>query len=143
VRDVPGVYVLGEPELSVLALGSRQFNILMLGAEMTKRGWNLNSLQYPASVHISVTYLTVRAADDFVRDVREIAAKLLADPHAKEEGMAAMYGMAAAIPDRSLIGEIAAGFIDALYLTPEEKVPGKPANGTANGTSHAAAHAAA
>ena len=108
---------MGKPELSVLALGSKSFNILMLGAEMTKRGWNLNSMQYPPSVHISVTILTARAADDFIRDVREIAAKLLNDPNAKEEGMAAMYGMAAAIPDRSLVGDIARGFIDALYVT--------------------------
>ena len=108
---------MGKPELSVLALGSKSFNILMLGAEMTKRGWTLNSMQYPPSVHISVTILTARAADDFIRDVREIAAKLLNDPNAKEEGMAAMYGMAAAIPDRSLVGDIARGFIDALYVT--------------------------
>ena len=116
VSKIPGVFVFGTPQLSVLAIGSNQFNILMLGVEMSKRGWNLSSLQFPASLHISVTYLTARSAEQFVQDVREIAAKLVSDPNAKDEGLAAMYGMAAAIPDRSLIGDIARGFIDALYV---------------------------
>ena len=116
VREIPDVFVYGNPEVSVVALGSKKFNILMLGAEMTKRGWNLSSLQFPPALHISVTYLTQKAVEDFINDVREIADRLRNDPNAKEEGMAAMYGLAAAIPDRSLIDEIARGFIDALYI---------------------------
>jgi hypothetical protein len=32
-------------------------------------------------------------------------------------GSAAIYGMSAAIPDRSLIDRIARGYIDTMYLT--------------------------
>lgn len=40
--------MFGKPDVSVVALGSDKFNIYILADQMTKRGWNLNSLQYPA-----------------------------------------------------------------------------------------------
>lgn len=44
------------------------------------------------------------------------------DPKMKPTGSAAMYGMAQAIPDRSIVGELATGFIDLLYkATPPSK----------------------
>lgn len=38
-------------------------------------------------------------------------------PGKAAEGSAAVYGLAASIPDRSLIADIARGYIDTLYKT--------------------------
>lgn len=46
-RKIKGVFVYGKPEVSVVALGSNDYNIYQLSDRMGKRGWNLNALQYP------------------------------------------------------------------------------------------------
>lgn len=117
LRKIKGIYVLGEPEVSIVAFASRDFDVYLLSDALTKRGWNLNSLQFPSSIHFCVTYLTTKkgVADSFVNDVRECCAKLMKDPQNNKEGMAAIYGMAQGIPDRSIVAEVACGFLDCVY----------------------------
>lgn len=117
LNKIPGIYILGAPKLSVIALGSKDFNIYCLSGALTSRGWNLNSLQFPESFHICLTMLHTKkgVAERFLKDVRECTAEILKDPKAKPTGTAAMYGMAQAIPDRSIVSELATGFIDILY----------------------------
>ena len=45
---IKGIYVLGEPEVSVVAFASYDFDVYLLANALTKRGWNLNSLQFPS-----------------------------------------------------------------------------------------------
>lgn len=40
--------MLGDPEVSVVALGSGDFDIFRLSNALTTKGWNLNTLQFPA-----------------------------------------------------------------------------------------------
>ncbi|KAL9979255.1 hypothetical protein ACROYT_G016892 [Oculina patagonica] len=117
LRKVKGIYVLGKPEVSVVAFGSKDFDIYRLGDALTKRGWHLNSLQFPSSIHICVTYLNTQegVADLFVKDVSDCTAELLTDGSAKTSGMGAIYGMSQSIPDRSIVSELACGFLDCMY----------------------------
>ena len=124
LKKIPGIYILGAPKLSVIAVGSNDFNIFCLITALTKRGWNLNSLQFPESFHICLTFLHTKkgVAERFINDVRECTAEIMKDPKAKPTGTAALYGMAQAIPDRSVVTELATGFIDILYkATPPSK----------------------
>ena len=50
--------------------------------------------------------------------MREIASVLLADPGSSTAGSAAIYGMAATIPDRSVVEECTTVFLDCLYWAP-------------------------
>jgi sphinganine-1-phosphate aldolase len=43
-----GIFVYGEPEMSVVGLGSDDFDIFALGNELIEKGWNQNSLQFPS-----------------------------------------------------------------------------------------------
>lgn len=83
---------------------------------MTRRGWNLNTLQNPASMHICVTYANADSADEFLVDlaaaVEEVAT---APPGSLKEGSGAIYGLAASIPDKSIVREVAFSFLDTLY----------------------------
>lgn len=47
LENVKGIFVFGNPQLSVIALGSRDFDIYRLFNLMTAKGWNLNQLQFP------------------------------------------------------------------------------------------------
>jgi hypothetical protein len=55
--DIPELYVLGNPPASVVAFGSKHPNVdpLEVGDGMSRRGWHLNGLSQPKSVHIACT----------------------------------------------------------------------------------------
>ena len=55
IRHVPGLKIIGIPEVSVIAFDSDLFNIYSLSDGLKTRGWALNALQFPACVHLCVT----------------------------------------------------------------------------------------
>jgi sphinganine-1-phosphate aldolase len=119
IKNIRGLKLYGNPELSVVAFGSDDFDIYLLGEQLTKKGWNLNSLQYPSSIHICFTYANKDSADDLIQDLTALTAELMKSPGKKAEGAGAIYGMAQAVPDRAIVDQIARCFIDTLY----ENVP--------------------
>lgn len=48
LRKIEGIYVFGTPATSVVAIGSKKFEIFRLSDELGKKGWNLNILQFPS-----------------------------------------------------------------------------------------------
>ena len=119
LRNIDGIFVFGKPDVSVVAIGSNEFDIYRLSSTLVELGWNLNSLQFPSSIHICVTLPHTEAgvADRFVNDVASSVKEILKVPQAKNEGAGAMYGMAASIPDRSIVGDLTKAYIDAFYDT--------------------------
>ncbi|XP_069001269.1 sphingosine-1-phosphate lyase 1 isoform X1 [Embiotoca jacksoni] len=136
IRKIKGVFVFGEPEVSVVAIGSDVFDIFRLSNALTSKGWNLNTLQYPSSIHICCTVLHTQpgVADEFIREVKEQVAIIMKNPKEKTTGMGAIYGMAQSIPDRSMVTEISRGFLDCLYSTEVAKSNTSHMNG--NGKAH-------
>uniref|UniRef100_A0A671XMR9 sphinganine-1-phosphate aldolase n=1 Tax=Sparus aurata TaxID=8175 RepID=A0A671XMR9_SPAAU len=136
IRKIKSVTVFGDPEVSVVAIGSDVFDIFRLSNALTTKGWNLNTLQYPSSIHICCTVLHTRpgVADRFIRDVQEQVAIIMKNPKEKTTGMGAIYGMAQSIPDRSMVTEISQGFLDCLYSTEVAKSNNSHMNG--NGKAH-------
>lgn len=136
IKKIKGVFVFGNPEVSVVAIGSEVFDIFRLSNALTTKGWNLNTLQYPSSIHICCTVLHTQpgVADRFVREVKEQVAIIMKNPKEKTTGMGAIYGMAQSIPDRSMVTEISRGFLDCLYSTEVPKSNVSHMNG--NGKAH-------
>ncbi|KAM9809089.1 sphingosine-1-phosphate lyase 1 isoform X2 [Syngnathus typhle] len=136
VRKMKGVFVFGDPEISVVAIGSDEFDIFRLSNALTSKGWNLNTLQYPSSIHICCTVLHTQpgVVERFVGDIREQVAIIMKNPKEKTTGMGAIYGMAQSIPDRSMVTEISRGFLDCLYSTEVPKSNTSHMNG--NGKAH-------
>ncbi|XP_024119546.1 sphingosine-1-phosphate lyase 1 [Oryzias melastigma] len=136
IRKIKGVFVFGDPEVSVVAIGSDQFDIFRLSNALTSKGWNLNTLQFPSSIHICCTVLHTQpgVAERFVQDVRDQVAVIMKNPKEKTTGMGAIYGMAQSIPDRSMVTEISRGFLDCLYSTEVPKSSRNHMNG--NGKAH-------
>ncbi|XP_074648039.1 sphingosine-1-phosphate lyase 1-like [Tubulanus polymorphus] len=125
LRLINGIYVIGEPEVSVIGVASLDFNIYRLYDALTAKGWHLNALQFPSSFHLCVTKLHTHSgvADSFVADVEECTAEIMKTPNAKCGGMGAIYGMAQSIPDRSMVSEIAQGYLNAVYSTGDSSIP--------------------
>ena len=113
ISEVPGLRILGEPDVSVLAFGSDTLDVHKLGAAMDARGWKLDAQQRPNALHVMVTPAHTRVAGVFLADLRECAA-VVAQSTAPAEGAAAMYGMLASIPDRTMVKSAILDFMDGL-----------------------------
>lgn len=116
VMKIKGLIIIGTPVSSVIAFRSDEFDIYVVGTEMTKKGWNLNILQNPSSFHLCITLLHVknkiknRFVSDLIESVnvaRESSGNLL-------EGTCAIYGMTKSVGNRDIIDEVASGYLDAL-----------------------------
>ncbi|XP_023230613.1 sphingosine-1-phosphate lyase-like, partial [Centruroides sculpturatus] len=123
LRSIPGIFIFGKPQMSVIALGSKEFDIFCLISLLNERGWNLNNLQYPSGFHICVTlqHTEEGIADSFLHDIRECTALIMKDPKSPAKGMAAMYGVAQSIPDRSIVAELATAFLNCCYDVDQKK----------------------
>lgn len=116
VRSIPQLHVKGNPIGPVLAFGANEpLNIYDIGDKMSARGWNLSAVQNPSALHISVTLPWVKSADLFVKDLKECVQGLVDDPSSGNGSTAAIYGTAASVPDKTIIDDVAAGFLDLLY----------------------------
>ena len=120
------IELYGSPSLSVVCFGpsrganktGKTINIFNVGDAMAERGWNLNTLQNPPCVHLCVTYANCREADKFLRDLKDAVEDVrTAAPGKYKDGTGALYGMAASIPDKSLVSQVSIFFLDALYKT--------------------------
>jgi hypothetical protein len=81
LRAIPGLHVLGDPEMSVLAIGSATLDVWEIGDEMSARGWHLDRQQFPASLHLTVNRAHVESAGRFLEDLA--AAARIAPPAAR------------------------------------------------------------
>ncbi|XP_036591088.1 sphingosine-1-phosphate lyase 1 isoform X2 [Trichosurus vulpecula] len=119
LEKIKGIFVFGNPLLSVIALGSHDFDIFRLSNLMTAKGWNLNILQFPSSIHICITLVHTRPKVSmmFLKDVRESVTQIMKNPKARTTGMGAVYGMSQTVPDRKMISELTEAFLESLFST--------------------------
>ncbi|KAM9133597.1 sphingosine-1-phosphate lyase 1 [Pangshura tecta] len=119
LRKIDNIQIFGKPEVSVISIGSDVFDIYRLSNLLSSRGWNLNVLQFPSSIHLCITQLHTKPgiAEQFLEDVRDCVLEIMKDPKAKTTGMGAIYGMAQSIPDRNMVSEISHAYLDCLYST--------------------------
>ena len=116
-KDVPGLLLLGRPDLSIVAFRMETGNIYDLCEalkNLPERHWHLNLLQSPAACHLAVTAANVALAKKFfVDDVKAAALTLEGKPPGSTE-TAAFYGATAAAPI-DLLEEIAEIYLDTCY----------------------------
>ncbi|KAL3115599.1 hypothetical protein niasHT_014276 [Heterodera trifolii] len=121
VAKFPGICLVGTPEVSVVAFSSHRFNIHALGDCLSKMGWNLNFLQNPDALHFCITYNQTAdgVLNAFLVDLKKACEEVAALPdRGANSKTAAIYGMAAKIPDKGLVEEVAHLYIDACYSMP-------------------------
>ncbi|GMR48070.1 hypothetical protein PMAYCL1PPCAC_18265, partial [Pristionchus mayeri] len=125
VEKIPGMKLLGSPDVSVVAFTSTEFNIYAVGDILHKKGYNLNTLQNPDAIHVCLTYnhASESAVRSFLADLLEASTAV---SHMSDRGngsaTAALYGMAAQIPDKSLVDEMAFAYLDACYAEPPSRL---------------------
>jgi sphinganine-1-phosphate aldolase len=115
IDDIPDLYVLGNP-LWNIAFSSKTLDIYKIMDYMTQRNWSLNGLHKPSCIHICITlrHTLPGIAERFVNDLKSAVAHVKNNPQEKGE-MAPVYGMAATLPDRSIVADLLDRYMDLLY----------------------------
>lgn len=115
IRKMPELELLGDP-FYVLAFASATLDIYKVMEQMTHKGYSLNGLHRPACVHIALTlrHTEPGVKERFVEDLKAAVAYVKAHP--SEKGSAApIYGLAATLPVRSVVGDLLKTYMDAYY----------------------------
>lgn len=71
INAIPGLHVVSNPDMSVFAFTSEKYNIFQIGDRLSARGWTLDRIQFPGSLHLTVSYNNVRQTGEFLTALRE------------------------------------------------------------------------
>jgi sphinganine-1-phosphate aldolase len=118
--------VVGNPLVSVVAFKSKTLDIYDIADAMSAKGWHLNSLQIPPAIHVAVTLPIVKVWEKLVGDLEAVIegekekerVRIVEGKGAKGKAVgdsAALYGVAGSLPNKSVVVELASGFLDTLY----------------------------
>ncbi|KAL9584752.1 MAG: hypothetical protein Q9212_001917 [Teloschistes hypoglaucus] len=118
--------VMGKPLVSVVAFTSSTLNIYDIADSMSAKGWHLNALQNPPAMHVAVTIPIVKVIDQLIEDLIAVVedekererVRIVEGKGKKGEARgdsAALYGVAGSLPDKSVVVQLAGGFLDTLY----------------------------
>jgi glutamate/tyrosine decarboxylase-like PLP-dependent enzyme len=70
IRAVPGLHVLGEPHLSIVAFGSTGFDIFRVSEVMAAKGWVPGLVQEPRAIHRMMSLIHADSMDEYLDDLR-------------------------------------------------------------------------
>ena len=128
IRENPAltadIYIIGKPLVSVVAFSSNTLNVYDLADALSAKGWHLNALQNPPAIHVAVTLPIVAAADKLIDDLvscvegeKEKERVRVAEGKGKKGSAsgdtAALYGVAGSLPNKSVVVQLAGGFLDS------------------------------
>lgn len=71
IEAIDGVEVLGDPVMSILAIGSTSRDVYHIADEMSTRGWHIDRQQNPPSLHLTINHAHIQSADVFLKDLEE------------------------------------------------------------------------
>lgn len=119
IRTIPGLRLVGEPALCVVAFTTTReslCNIFDVMDILTAKGWELNALQNPDALHVCVTFPMVDHVSELVADLKEAMSNLLGE---KKDGKsksasgksAAIYGMMSKVP-LEIVDEVCHVYLD-------------------------------
>ncbi|MBL8742963.1 MAG: aspartate aminotransferase family protein, partial [Myxococcales bacterium] len=113
INDIPGLHVMGSPEMALIAFTSDTVPVFVLADAMKARGWHIQpQLAYgpsPENLHLTINPSNVRWTEEFLRDLRAATADVKASA-AEYEGTLAFAKMFA----DKLTGPDAAGMLPTL-----------------------------
>jgi glutamate/tyrosine decarboxylase-like PLP-dependent enzyme len=115
IKTIPELRLLGQP-IGAFAIASDKVDMYQVLDQMSARQWALTGLLKPAAIHVSPTLRQAQphVAERFVDDLRA-SVNYVRDTPNIEGGMAPIYGLAASIPDRSIVHDMLKMVMDVFY----------------------------
>ncbi|XP_024959269.1 sphingosine-1-phosphate lyase-like [Cynara cardunculus var. scolymus] len=99
IKEIPELFIIGRPDMTIVAFGSNMIDMFEVNDLLSSKGWHLNPLQRPNSIHICVTLKHVPVVDNFLKDVKDYVETVKEKSRPVSGGLAPIYGAAGKIPD--------------------------------------------
>lgn len=115
VNAIPGLRILGRPDMTIFAIAADSLNVFALGERLKAAGWYLDSQQLPPSLHVTVSPGHAGVIEPFLRDLARCADEIRSLPPEDLSGAAAVYGMIGSLPDRGMARDLILSYLDSLY----------------------------
>ena len=112
-----GLEIVGKPDATIFGFSAKDVDVYAVADQMQMRGWYIDRQQHPTCLHLMVTPAHTNHIDAFLKDLKECVETVRKHPELSKEGMAAMYGMAAQVPDPSMVDQYLYQFMDQRYAT--------------------------
>ena len=71
IAEIAGLKIIGDPDMSLIAFGSDDFDIHVLGDELNLMGWHFDRQQFPDCLHLTVSQVHEGVAEEFLADLRK------------------------------------------------------------------------
>ena len=92
-------------------------SIFVIADLLEKKGWFVDRQMMPDSIHLTITPAHSPIVDRYLADLKDALVQAKAHPELAQEGMAAMYGMCATIPDPTMVHQYLYQYMDQRYET--------------------------
>jgi sphinganine-1-phosphate aldolase len=117
--DIPEITLGSEHNSPTVSLvtrpGADQLNCIALADVLLKHyGWTLSKTQRPSGCHLSITVATCYDWQDFINAVKQSIQMMKDTPALNHSSNVATYGMAAAMPDSTILDKMCAMHTTAL-----------------------------
>jgi glutamate/tyrosine decarboxylase-like PLP-dependent enzyme len=74
IEAIPGLKIIADPVMSLFAFTSEKHDIYRIGDELAKQGWNLDKLQFPSALHMTVSFRNTGHEDEFLSALKKAVA---------------------------------------------------------------------
>lgn len=75
INGIDGMYVISNPDISIMGFTSDKFDIFAIGDEMGEKGWHMDRQQFPNSLHLTVSRPHKDTVEQFINDLEEAVNK--------------------------------------------------------------------
>lgn len=99
IREIPGLYIVGEPDMTVFSFGARDLDIFGVARRMSERGWRIDKQVAPDSIHMIATPNHEQSVMPFLSDLKQAVDEERSNPlklETAKEGT--LYGATGDLP---------------------------------------------
>jgi glutamate/tyrosine decarboxylase-like PLP-dependent enzyme len=115
--EAAGLHIIGKPVGTLLSYEAKDANIHVMADLMEAKGWFVDRQMSPDSIHLTITPANAPIVNQYCADLKESYEFAKAHPELGGEGMAAMYGMVAKLPDPTMVNQFLYQYMDQRYET--------------------------
>lgn len=76
IRNIPGLKVLSNPEMSVFAIASDSLDVYEVADELDLYGWHLDRQHFPRCLHVTINHVHSKITDEFLSDLAKATANV-------------------------------------------------------------------
>ncbi len=91
LRSMDGLYVVGEPDLAIVAYGAHEVDAYAIAKQMAAKGWLPSLLKRPRAVHRMMSMLHVETQGEYLGDLEKVIQSVKAAGKPEDSGLEARY----------------------------------------------------